>query len=187
MGDAPLDVFALLDDLEVIPYTADCEGRITWVSPTVSRLLGYSPAEIVGREPELFVPNDGLERARSHLERKLCGAAQLTIYELTALAKDGTRVPVQIISAPLLDEGEIIGARGLAIRRRETTPARAVLTPRQCEVLQLLAEGMTTIAIADQLEISEQTARNHIRAVLAALDCHSRLEAVAAARRAGMI
>lgn len=187
MGDAPLDLSALLEDLDVIPYTADCEGRITWVSETVVKLLGYRPAEIVGREPEMFVPDDGLERARGQLERKLNGAAQLTNYELTALAKDGSRVPVQIISAPLLEKGKIIGARGLAIRRSGAMSAPSVLTPRQYEVLQLLAEGLTTITIADLLEISEETARNHIRAVLAALNSHSRLEAVAAARRAGII
>jgi PAS domain S-box-containing protein len=187
MGDAPLDLLALLDDLEVIPYTADCEGRITWVSPIVVKLLGYRPTEIVGRDPELFVPNDGLERARDHLARKLDGAAQRTIYELTALAKDGSRVPMQIISAPLFEEGKIVGVRGVAIRRRETNSERPVLTPRQYEVLQLLAEGVATNAIARQLDISAETARNHIRAVLAALDSHSRLEAVAAARRAGII
>jgi PAS domain S-box-containing protein len=187
MGDAPLDLLALLDDLEVTAYTADKEGRITWVSPTVVKLLGYSPAEIVGREPDHFVPNDGLARARGQLERKLDGAAELTVYEVTALAKDGSRVPIQIVSAPLLEQGKIVGARGLAIRRREMTPALQALTPRQFEVLQLLAEGLTTTAIAAQLAISEETARNHIRGVLAALNCHSRLEAVAAARRFGLI
>jgi DNA-binding NarL/FixJ family response regulator len=75
----------------------------------------------------------------------------------------------------------------VAIRRRETTPEPALLTPRQYEVLQLLAEGVATNAIARQLDISAETARNHIRAVLAALDSHSRLEAVAAARRTGII
>lgn len=187
MGDAPRDLRALLDDLEVVPYTADCQGRITWVSPTVGKLFGYTPREIVGRDPEVFVPGDGLERARDQLERKLSGSAQLTIYELTALAKDGSRVPVQIVSAPLFDDGKIVGIRGLAIRRREPTRAQPVLTPRRFEVLHLLADGLSTTAIAAELGISEETARNHIRAVLAALGSRSRLEAVAAARRAGLL
>jgi PAS domain S-box-containing protein len=182
------DVLALLDDLEVIPYTADREGRITWIGGAVVKLLGYSPAEILGREPTLFVAGDGLEQVRKQLHRKLNGGAKRTVYEVTALAKDGSRVPLQVVSAPLLEDGKIIGVRGLAIGRQETTSATGSgLTPRQHEVLQLLAEGLTTTAIADRLEISEQTARNHIRAVLAALNSHSRLEAVAAARRAGMI
>ena len=182
------DVLALLDDLEVIPYTADREGRITWIGGAVLKLLGYSPAEILGREPTLFVADDGLEQVREQLQRKLNGGAKRTVYEVTALAKDGSRVPLQVVSAPLLEDGKIIGVRGVAIGRQETTSATGSgLTPRQHEVLQLLAEGLTTTAIAARLEISEQTARNHIRAVLAALNSHSRLEAVAAARRAWMI
>jgi PAS domain S-box-containing protein len=182
------DVLALLDDLEVIPYTADREGRITWIGDAVAKLLGYSPAEILGREATLFVAGDGLEQVRDQLQRKLIGDAKRTVYEVTALAKDGSRVPLQVVSAPLLEDGKIIGVRGVAIGRQETTSATGSgLTPRQHEVLQLLAEGLTTTAIANRLEISEQTARNHIRAVLAALNSHSRLEAVAAARRAGMI
>jgi PAS domain S-box-containing protein len=182
------DVLALLDDLEVIPYTADREGRITWIGGAVLKLLGYSPAEILGREPTLFVAGDGLEQVREQLQRKLIGDAKRTVYEVTALAKDGSRVPLQVVSAPLFEDGKIIGVRGVAIGRQETTSARGSgLTPRQHEVLQLLAEGLTTNAIAERLEISEQTARNHIRAVLAALNSHSRLQAVAAARRAGMI
>ncbi|HKP18858.1 MAG TPA: LuxR C-terminal-related transcriptional regulator [Gaiellaceae bacterium] len=187
MGEAPLDLLALLDDLEVVPYTADCHGRITWVSPTVGKLFGYTPREIVGKEPELFVPSDALGRARDQLERKLSGSTQLTIYELTALAKDGSRVAVQIVSAPLLADGKIVGVRGLALRRRAPAPAQPVLTPRQFEVLHLLADGRATTAIAAELGISEETARNHIRAVLGALSARSRLEAVATARRAGLL
>ena len=66
----------------------------------------------------------------------------------------------------------------------ETT---ALLTPRQYQVLTLLAEGLSTAEIASSLTISGATARNHIRAILAALDCHSRLEAVARARSLGLV
>ena len=57
------------------------------------------------------------------------------------------------------------------------------LTPRQSEVLRLLEHGRTTDQIAERLHLSPETVRNHIRAVLRALDVHSRLEAVAVARR----
>ena len=61
--------------------------------------------------------------------------------------------------------------------------ARVFLTPRQAEVLRLLERGRSTEQIADQLHLSLETVRNHIRAVLRALNVHSRLEAVAVARR----
>jgi DNA-binding NarL/FixJ family response regulator len=56
------------------------------------------------------------------------------------------------------------------------------LSPRQHEVLSLLAEGVSAQAIARRLGLSESTVRNHIRDLLRRLDCHSQLQAVARAR-----
>lgn len=61
------------------------------------------------------------------------------------------------------------------------------LTPRQGEVLRLLADGVPAKVIATTLGIVETTARNHIQAILAELRCHSQLEAVARARQLGLL
>jgi DNA-binding NarL/FixJ family response regulator len=65
----------------------------------------------------------------------------------------------------------------------EPTPAHPALTPRQSEVLRLLEHGRSTRQIAEELHLSPETVRNHVRAVLRALGVHSRLEAVALAPR----
>lgn len=59
----------------------------------------------------------------------------------------------------------------------------SVLTPREMEVLKLLAQGLTTPAIAAELFISPVTVRNHIAATLNKLDAHSKLGAVVFAYR----
>ena len=61
------------------------------------------------------------------------------------------------------------------------------LTRRQLEILVLLDEGRTTAQIAKALWVSPSTVRNHITAILRGLGAHSRLEAVATARRAGVL
>ncbi|MEZ4713898.1 MAG: response regulator transcription factor [Caldilineaceae bacterium] len=61
------------------------------------------------------------------------------------------------------------------------------LTPRELEVLQLMAEGLTNKAIARQLEISEHTVKFHINTILSKLYASSRTEAVVRATRAGLI
>lgn len=61
------------------------------------------------------------------------------------------------------------------------------LTARQREVLDLLADGIPAKVIAAKLKLSETTVRNHIRGILTQLGCHSQLEAVAKARRLGML
>jgi DNA-binding CsgD family transcriptional regulator len=53
------------------------------------------------------------------------------------------------------------------------------LTPRRLEVLERLAAGRSTAAVARELNLAEATVRNHVHGILQALRCHSRVEAVA--------
>jgi DNA-binding NarL/FixJ family response regulator len=59
------------------------------------------------------------------------------------------------------------------------------LTPRERDVLQLLADGMSAEKIAAELFVSLSTVRSQVRAILMKLGVNSQLEAVAMARRAG--
>jgi PAS domain S-box-containing protein len=64
---------------------------------------------------------------------------------------------------------------------------RNVLTPRETEVLKCLADGHSTREVATMLSISVPTVRNHVEHVLHKLNAHSRLEAVAVARKLDML
>jgi DNA-binding NarL/FixJ family response regulator len=61
------------------------------------------------------------------------------------------------------------------------------LTPRQREILQMLADGMQTDAVAKQLGLSTETVRTHTKRILAKLDADTRTQAVAIGIRNGMI
>lgn len=61
------------------------------------------------------------------------------------------------------------------------------LTQREIEVLQLAGKGLTNKALAQQLCISENTVKYHIRKIFQKLDAQNRTEAVAYAMRAGLI
>jgi DNA-binding CsgD family transcriptional regulator len=61
------------------------------------------------------------------------------------------------------------------------------LTPREMEVLTLLAEGMSNKGIARRLGISVHTAKFHVRALIDKLDAVGRTDAVAQAARRGVI
>ena len=61
------------------------------------------------------------------------------------------------------------------------------LTAREREVLHLLAGGTSTAAIGQRLRIARNTARAHVQRVIEKLGAHSKLEAVAVARRTGII
>jgi len=77
--------------------------------------------------------------------------------------------------------------RLLLSERPEGAAATEPLTPRELEVLYLLANGASTAAAAASLGISTATLRAHVQAVLRKLGAHSRLEAVAEAARLGLV
>ena len=72
--------------------------------------------------------------------------------------------------------------RVLQRMRKDAQPGRnESLTARELEVLQLMSEGLANQLIAERLFLSLNTVRNHVRNVLAKLNAHSKLEAVAMA------
>ena|SRR5438046_552990 len=68
-----------------------------------------------------------------------------------------------------------------------TGSLNAKLTPRENEILQMLASGIRTNTIAKHLYISPATVKNHIKHILIKFDAHSRYEAIQRAERAGLI
>jgi DNA-binding NarL/FixJ family response regulator len=75
----------------------------------------------------------------------------------------------------------------LVTRRAATPPASVPLTLRELSVLRLMADGNDVRTNARILGISESTCRGHVKAILAKLDAHSQLEAVAIATRRGFL
>lgn len=69
----------------------------------------------------------------------------------------------------------------------DITPSAVDLTPRESQVLSLLAEGLTNKAIAQRLSISDHTVKFHVNAILGKLNAQSRTDAVVRATRQGLI
>jgi DNA-binding CsgD family transcriptional regulator len=66
-------------------------------------------------------------------------------------------------------------------------PSLGLLTPREVELLELAATGLSNQAIAEHLTLSLNTVRTHFQKALSKLGAHSKLEAVALARREGLL
>lgn len=74
----------------------------------------------------------------------------------------------------------------------ETLPAPETgepnpLTPRQMEILRLLAEGLPNKSIGRQLGVSEDTVKTHLKTLFQALDVHTRTACVSVARQRGLL
>lgn len=77
--------------------------------------------------------------------------------------------------------------RALMGRLRSGDEPSPGLTPRETQVLELLVEGLDTRDVAERLNCSHNTARNHTQSVIRKLGAHSKLEAVMTALRLGLV
>jgi DNA-binding NarL/FixJ family response regulator len=71
--------------------------------------------------------------------------------------------------------------------RAELERTESPLTPREEEILQLIADGCSTTEVADHLYISQKTVKNHLASIYAKLDARDRTQAVLRAVRMGII
>jgi PAS domain S-box-containing protein len=183
---AAFDLSAALEHLAAPAYAIDRDGRFRWLNKAYIEMLG----DMRGQPFADYVPPEHRQIAQTNFARKVVGQTA-TIFEMAVIAPGGRRVTLRITSAPLKRGRNVIGIFGIAIPLAEpANPARWILedlTPRQREVLGLLAEGLETQAIAKRLGVAEETARNHIRALLRATGAHSRLEAVVMGMRLGLV
>jgi DNA-binding NarL/FixJ family response regulator len=85
------------------------------------------------------------------------------------------------------DPNELLARLRRLLERAPSSPAFHQLTPRELEVLTLMAEGYDQRDIAAKLVISEKTTASHIQHVIEKLGVHSRAQAVAGAYRYGLI
>jgi PAS domain S-box-containing protein len=172
----------VLEHLNVPSYVIDRAGIIRWVNQAARKIVG----NVEGRHFTTVVQPEQTRRARELFARKVLGAATVTDARFVLTDKTGDSVAVEISSVPVRHGEHVVGVFGQVTDLVETPHAHPdlPLTPRQAEVLDLLERGRTTRQIAEELHVSIETVRNHIRNILRAVGAHSRLEAVAIAHGA---
>jgi len=174
------DVEEALEHINVPSYVLDEHGIIRWVNPAAMQLVG----DVRGKQFTSVVAPEEKSRARDEFAKKVSGTAKTTDAEVILVDERGDRMLVEVHSVRLRRGDRVVGVFGQLEHEPLNEPVSALpaLTPRQSEILRLLERGRSTDQIADELHLSRETVRNHIRHMLQALGVHSRLEAVALAR-----
>lgn len=173
-----------LQRINVPSFIGDRDGRIVWLNDAAKTAFGDRSGELY---TDVVAPED-IERVTAEIERMRAGGKRAD-YEIDAILRDGRRQRVEVSSVPIEGNAVFHGIFGVVLRPgwRLSATAETPLTPRQQDVLDLLARGQSTRQIAASLHLSRETVRNHIRDLLRALGAHSRIEALAEARRRGLI
>ncbi|WP_431899018.1 response regulator [Micromonospora chalcea] len=82
---------------------------------------------------------------------------------------------------------QLVGRYAARIRPAEGAPADVGLTPRELEVLRLIADGLSNGEIAARLVISQETVKTYVSRILTKLDLRDRVQAVVYAYRTGLV
>ena len=116
----------------------------------------------------------GLPDTRARLRASLNGSVRIAGEFLTLAAAEASGINA---------DGILIAPEG----RTEEEAMPEPLTPREIQVLELLAEGLANKAIAERLAISDQTVKFHVASISGKLGAANRTDAVRRAVRRGLI
>lgn len=128
----------------------------------------------------------GSAAERAQLRAQLDGSAEIVaeFAALSAAREHGPDADAIVIARPSTRSGRAaFQARGELVEPRPVED----LTPREIQVLELLAEGLPNKAIAARLGISDQTVKFHVAAISGKLSAANRTDAVRRAVRRGLI
>jgi DNA-binding CsgD family transcriptional regulator len=161
------------------------------------RLLGASRAELVGREVMALFEPESRERF-THVWRAFRTGgghaepfaleAPATVVEVAATVTAQVLPSRHLITLDPLGDADEAGDRRVRERRfAEREPRPRVPSARECEVLNLLADGRTDGQIAELLDLSPATVQTHVRNAKAKLGARTRAQAVAIALQRGLI
>ncbi|MFL5953839.1 MAG: LuxR C-terminal-related transcriptional regulator [Gaiellaceae bacterium] len=182
LADSDADIGAALERVGFPAYVTDDQGRVRGLNAAALELVG----DVRGRFAASVVAPGDQAKVQSTIARKLLGSLEASEMVVSVMTPAGELRKIDVSSTALRSSGRIVGVFGLFypidIPPLREDPHRR-LTPRQHEVLAHLAAGCSTEQMAEKMGLSPATIRNHVKRLFKALGVHSRIEAVAVARR----
>ena len=187
LAESDADIGEALERVAFPAYVTDDQGRVRGLNGAAVEFFG----DVRGRFAASIVAPGDLGRVQSSIARKLLGNVESTEMTIQVRTAAGALQRIEASATALRHAGRVVGIFGL-IRPVPDIPAtnedpHRRLTPREHEVLAHLAAGCSTDQMAALMGLSRATVRNHVRRLFHALGVHSRVEAVALARRDGLV
>lgn len=180
------------DGYQAVRLVGELQPDVAVLDVTMPRLNGIEALRQIKRDhPGTAVVVLSMHDNEAYVIQALQAGASGYVLKRTAATELGTAIRAATSGEVYLDPG--VAKRVVADYLHRLGPGEAAatphdrLTPREREVLQLAAEGLTARAIAGQLVVSSKTAEHHRASAMAKLDLHSQTELVKYAIRIGLI
>jgi PAS domain S-box-containing protein len=122
----------ILEEMEEGYYEVDLAGNFTFVNDAMSRILGYSPDELIGMNYKTYTEKENVKAVFEAYNRVYRTCQRLQWFPMVEVRKDGTRVLVEDSVLPITNgKAEVVGFRGIS--RDVTERKRAEEALRQSE------------------------------------------------------
>jgi PAS domain S-box-containing protein len=129
---------ALVENVDGVIYVVEPQGKITYVSPAVERMLGYSVEEILGQSVYQFLHPDDISLLETRLRKALDGRSKPN--EFRFIDKGGIVHFIRTYGRPIIEGGELKGLNGIMVDITDQKKAEAALKESE-ERLNLAIEG----------------------------------------------
>jgi len=148
---------SLVENIDGVIYVIEPQGKITYISPVVERIFGYSAGEILGQNVSRFLHPDDLKLLETRLKCALDGRSILT--ELRFIDKSGHVRVVRTYGKPIEEGGRLKGLSGIMVDVTEQKEVEEALKESE-ERLNLAIEG-ADLAIWNWDMLTDEVAHNH--------------------------
>jgi PAS domain S-box-containing protein len=135
----------LFENANDVVFTTDLTGKFTSVNRTGENLSGYGRDELALMNFAALVAPEQLSIARRMLERMLTGDVERTRYEIDIVTRDGRRIPMEMHTSLLHQDGRPVGVHGIArdvTERKQAEQALRGLNERLEEEAKRIAHAL---------------------------------------------
>jgi PAS domain S-box-containing protein len=176
-------------------------GQWLQVNQALCELVGYTTEELLTRTFQAITHPDDLETDLAYTHQVLTGEIRTYQMQKRYLRKNGDVVWIQLKVSLVraadgtpayfisqiqdINEHKLREQAAAEFHARHPTPR--ALSPREQDVLALLAEGLTTAQTGAELHIGEETIQTHVRHAMTKLNATNRTQAVTIALRLGLL
>jgi PAS domain S-box-containing protein len=170
---------AAFDALPSAIVVFDGEGRYTHANAQASHIMGATVGQIVGRRVGEFTSEENQGSVKRLLNDLITHGECSGVHHIRGLSGKDRVIRYRARSGFMPGMHIVVS--------EELRPAGRHLSPREVEIMTLMARGLNGTKIAEELTISRETVRTHIRNAMEKLQARTRPHAIALAAASGEI